>query len=104
MEMKLHDSHTDKLNRGSVLRWMCRMGSAHCRSAAVDAVKGWMEDEGALPEPDLQSAFFCGAAASGDRDVWDFLYEKYVGNKDLDLQSRILSGLGCSEDQNTLHE
>lgn len=97
------DSHTDKLNRANILKWLCKLGDAECRAEAISKLRLW-NTTGESISPNLQTAFFCGAAAVGDENDFAFLYSLYETTSDTMplLRTRIINGLGCSENEDIL--
>lgn len=90
------DRHVDKLNRINVLNWLCKYGHNECRHAAHMSLHSWKNGSNIIA-PDLQAPFFCGAMAEADEEHWNFLYSQYESATEAALRTRILNGLGCSE-------
>lgn len=104
-EGKTDDSHTDKLNRANVLKWMCDLGHDECRTKALTKLRNWQSNESAPIALDLQASMFCGAIRLANETEWQFLYSQYeeaADGTDTDLRSRILNALGCSENKEIL--
>lgn len=100
-----NDSHFTKLSRSTILPYLCRYGHVECRETALRSLREWEENDEQMVPPNLQAAFFCAAIAEGDEDDWDFLYSKYYETPQTrsNQRSRIISGLGCSQDKTVLY-
>jgi ERAP1-like C-terminal domain len=93
------ESHTDKLNRPSVVNWMCTLGNEDCRQRTNSMLRTWTF----RISPNIQSSIFCGGMRMGGNAEWLFLFDKYLSKEVEDLQkSRLLTGLGCVLDRSLL--
>lgn len=104
-EESTSDSHFVKFSRSTILPYLCRYGQVECRETALTSLRKWEEDDDQMVPPNLQAAFFCAAIAEGDQDDWDFLYSKYYETPQTrsNQRSRIISGLGCSQNKTVLY-
>lgn len=104
-EESVSDSHLTKLSRSMILPYLCRYGHEECRKAAVNSLQKWVKDDEQMVPPNLQAAFFCAAIAEGNEEDWNFLYSKYYETPQTrsNQRSRIISGLGCSNNKSVLH-
>lgn len=100
------DSHITKLSRSTILPYVCRYGLEECRNAALKSLQNWKENESEIVPPNLQAAFFCSGIAEGDEDLWNFLYSRYQATPQTrsNQRSRIISGLGCSQNKDILYK
>lgn len=62
----------------------------------MNSIKEWKNSNKTV-HPDLQAPFFCGAMIDADLEDWEFLYSQYEKATEAALRTRILNGLGCSE-------
>ncbi|KAF2892511.1 hypothetical protein ILUMI_13663 [Ignelater luminosus] len=88
-EEKTDDSHTDKLNRANVLKWICDLGHDGCRTKALTKLRNWQINESTPIELNLQASTFCGAMRLANETEWQFLYSQYeeaTDSIDTDLQ------------------
>lgn len=99
------DSHTKKLSRSTILPYLCRYGHEECRSAALISLQNWQANEEEMVPPNLQSAFFCAGISEGGEEEWNFLYSRYFATPQTrsNQRSRIISGLGCSQNATILY-
>lgn len=97
------DSHTEKLNRAKILQWLCKLGESTCREAAYEELQKW-KTTGTIIAPNLQAGFFCGSIANGNEADFDFLYSQYEATEQThsSLRTRIVNGLGCSQDEDVI--
>lgn len=98
------DTHLDVLNRINVLTWLCRYGHSGCREAAHEQLHQWKNGEIEIITPNLQSVYFCGASYEADLDHWDFFYKQLETQQESTLRSRLINGLGCSQNEEILKE
>lgn len=104
-EETANDSHIKKLSRSKILPYICRYGHEECRQTALKSLRDWRENSEQIVPPNLQAAFFCAAVAEGDQTDWNFLYSKYYETPQTmsNQRSRIISGLGCSQEKTILY-
>lgn len=104
-EESTDDSHIKKLSRSTILPYLCRYGHKECRSAALKSIKNWRANEEEMVPPNLQSAFFCAGIAEGAEEEWSFIHSRYYATPQTrsNQRSRIISGLGCSQNKTILY-
>lgn len=105
VEESADDAHLTKLSRSTILPYLCRYGLEECRSTALKSLQEWKANEDNMVPPNLQAAFFCAGIAEGDEEDWNFLYSRYYSTPQTrsNQRSRIISGLGCSQNKTILY-
>lgn len=94
---KDNDSHTDKLNRINVLKWMCDYGHKDCSDKLLKKLEE--ETPGKPVSPDLQAPVYCNAMRVNGTNYYTRMKELYLNpTTEGPQKARILNGISCFDD------
>ncbi|XP_031337248.1 aminopeptidase N-like [Photinus pyralis] len=97
MTEKGNEAITAEYLRVMLMEWLCKFGNKHCNSHVTEMFNGASQ----IP-PNLQSVVYCGAVRAGTPAEWIKLYKLYHSTKHALRKSRVLIGLSCTEDKDSL--
>ncbi|XP_069580564.1 aminopeptidase Ey-like [Brachyistius frenatus] len=100
---RVPDRHTDQYNQVNALRTACRTGVPECQTLASTWFRQWMD----LPQhntihPNLRSAVYCSAVATGDEAEWNFGWSQVHNASVVSEASKLMSALSCTENTQLL--
>ncbi|XP_015517541.2 uncharacterized protein LOC107222622 [Neodiprion lecontei] len=97
------DEHVTSFLRANSHSWACRMGCPGCNSQSQQLVQDFYNSGGNTSiAVDLRAWAYCEGLRIADANVWNFMWERYLETNVAGEQALILSGLGCSLDENIL--
>ncbi|CAB3366331.1 Hypothetical predicted protein [Cloeon dipterum] len=96
------DEHVIRLQKVTVLSWLCSMGDEVCNEDGFALFNEWRNVENTTIHPDLKSLVYKSGIRVGGDDEYNFLYTKYNGTNDSSEISLILNAMGASNNQDLL--
>ncbi|XP_075145643.1 aminopeptidase N-like [Haematobia irritans] len=101
-------SHSQILLKSLVTGWACRIEVEDCVQTAVNYFQQWKlsknpDSENFIPA-DLRPTVYCTAIRHGDKDDWDFLWQRYRASNVATEKRTIIVSLGCSRNDKILKE
>ena len=102
MEEKPQDTLMDKFGRELAIDWMCRLGDEHCLDNTFELLKKSIHENVDLPDS-LEITVYCNGLKGLDRQT-EFveLWKKFQASEDQAERLRIIDGLLCSADPQTI--
>ncbi|XP_050293698.1 uncharacterized protein LOC126734205 [Anthonomus grandis grandis] len=95
-------NHAYSMKQVDVLTLACRLGLPNCWQHALERF-GMYKITGERPTPNLRSVIYCNALRYGNNvDDWEFLWRAFGATQVASEQVRLLSALGCIQDEATL--
>ncbi|XP_059490156.1 uncharacterized protein LOC132205229 [Neocloeon triangulifer] len=92
------DKHVLRLQRGTVLSWLCSIGNDRCNQDGFELFSQW-KNENKTIIPDLKNVVYKSGMRKGGQAEYDFLYTKYLKAEWSTEISLIISALGASNDE-----
>ncbi|XP_061389995.1 aminopeptidase N-like [Musca vetustissima] len=101
-------SHSEILLKSLVTGWACRIELEDCVKSAVAYFQQWKlsknpDDENQIPA-DLRPTVYCTAIRHGDKDDWQFLWQRYRASNVATEKRTIIVSLGCSRNEKVLRD
>lgn len=95
---KATDDHAARLNRVIALNWACISGVESCLKDTL-AVMETVVAEGTVLDPDLRDAIYCHGMRSAGAELFNTFLGQAKTAADSTTRSRILTALGCNENE-----
>ncbi|XP_046387347.1 aminopeptidase N-like [Ischnura elegans] len=96
------DDHLALLSRSMLLPWACKYKNEECVEEAHKIFADWKLGKIDRVPPNIKGTVYCHGISSGDKEDWDFLWNKYLSSTVATEQAIIIGALGCSKDKNIL--
>lgn len=102
-EVHHHATHKILINK-----WACRMRQEDCVKKALDYFNHWHissdpDNENPVPR-NLRSVVYCTAMQHGDKEDWEFLWQRYRNATTASTKQLILLSLACISDVKLLEK
>lgn len=75
----------------------CSFGLPECIAMATKMFNNWMNNDNNQIHPNLRSAIYCRAVASGGKKEWDFVWEKYQNCNNTSEKDSLSDALACTK-------
>lgn len=101
-------THSEILLKSLVTGWACRIELEDCIQSAVNYFQQWKlaknpDEDNKIPA-DLRPTVYCTAIRHGDKDDWDFLWQRYKASNVATEKRTIIISLGCSRNEKVLRD
>ncbi|XP_058986516.1 aminopeptidase N-like [Musca domestica] len=101
-------THSGILLKSLVTGWACRIELEDCVQTAVNYFQQWKQtknpdEENQIPA-DLRPTVYCTAIRHGDKDDWQFLWQRYRASNVATEKRTIIVSLGCSRNEKVLRD
>lgn len=100
---KQMDKITDKMNRATVLGWLCEYNHADCLRKANSKLRR-LKLKLESVAPDLKSQVYCQGIKGGTMEDWLYVYNKYLTTSDEDEKYILLKALPCSRNRDVIRQ
>ncbi|OXB77582.1 UNVERIFIED_CONTAM: hypothetical protein H355_002891 [Colinus virginianus] len=87
----------DQYNEVNAISTACSYGIAECQQLASALFQQWKQNVSNNPiTPNLRSAIYCSAVATGGEDAWDFMWERFLEAPVVAEADKLRAALACS--------
>lgn len=87
----------DQYNEINAISTACSYGIAECQQLATALYQQWRQNVSNNPiAPNLRSAIYCSAVATGGEEVWDFIWERFLEAPVVSEADKLRTALTCS--------
>lgn len=86
----------DQYNEVNAISTACSYGIPECQELATSLFQHWQNTDNNTIHPNLRSAIYCSAVATGGLEAWNFLWEKFLEAPVVSEADRIRAALACS--------
>ncbi|XP_043083977.1 aminopeptidase N [Puntigrus tetrazona] len=95
--------HTEQYNQVNAIRFACSSGVDECQNLTTGWYRQWMDRPNYNPiHPNLRSAVYCSALASGGADEWDFGWQMFKEATIAIEADKLMSALACAKNTTLL--
>ncbi|KAK7090085.1 hypothetical protein V1264_009931 [Littorina saxatilis] len=85
--------------RTQIASLACSSGVQQCVQDALSLFQTWKQTPSTNPiAPELRSVVYCTAMAHGTVEDWNFLYQQFLNETNVNEKARLLSRLACSNE------
>ena len=96
-------THLEKLTRSLVLNTACKNGLVHCKEEAGRLLLNWIGNASLyIPPNHRYTVYRFGMEEVGTQQIWDVLFERFLGEKKADEKLRLVKGLASIQDEEIL--
>lgn len=92
-----------KYSRNIAISWACNMGSIHCRTDTLSALRSIIATNGEFHQ-NVRDVLYCAALRSGDRNDYEFVWERMSNYDDQAYRNILINALGCTSTNELLEE
>uniref|UniRef100_A0A8B9BQV1 Aminopeptidase n=1 Tax=Anser brachyrhynchus TaxID=132585 RepID=A0A8B9BQV1_9AVES len=94
---KIPDGLMDQYNEIIAISTACSYGVPECQELATSLFKEWQNNSTNNPiTPNLRSAIYCSAVATGGQEAWDFMWDRFREATIVSEADKIRTALACS--------
>ncbi|NXA57608.1 AMPN Aminopeptidase, partial [Nothocercus julius] len=87
----------DQYNEINAISTACSYGISECQELASSLLAMWQSNVSSNPiPPNLRSAIYCSAVATGDEATWDFVWQRFREATVVSEADKLRSALTCS--------
>ncbi|NWY04920.1 AMPN Aminopeptidase, partial [Nothoprocta ornata] len=87
----------DQYNEINAISTACSYGISECQELASSLLATWQSNVSSNPiPPNLRSAIYCSAVATGDEATWDFVWQRFREATVVSEADKLRSALACS--------
>ncbi|NXJ95288.1 AMPN Aminopeptidase, partial [Corythaixoides concolor] len=87
----------DQYNEMNAISTACTYGITECQELATNYFNQWQQNASNNPiPPNLRSAIYCSAVATGGEEAWDFIWERFQEATVTSEADRLRTALTCS--------
>jgi len=90
------ESILDQYQRVNAISINCYRGNRECVQAAQTYFNEWYNSGSNNITPNLKTIVYCTAVQFGTEQEWDFIFDKYLNEKNSQEKSKLQTGLTCS--------
>ncbi|XP_062316833.1 aminopeptidase Ey-like [Osmerus eperlanus] len=100
---EIPEGHTDQYNQVNAIRTACSTGEQECVTLTSGWYQQWMNNPENNPiHPNLRSAVYCSAMASGGIAEWEFGWTMFRNATVVSEADTLMSALACTTDHELL--
>ncbi|NXD18369.1 AMPN Aminopeptidase, partial [Nothocercus nigrocapillus] len=87
----------DQYNEVNAISTACSYGISECQELASSLLATWQSNVSSNPiPPNLRSAIYCSAVATGNEATWDFVWQRFREATVVSEADKLRSALACS--------
>ncbi|XP_062439841.1 aminopeptidase N [Rhea pennata] len=87
----------DQYNEINAISTACSYGISECQQLATTLLDEWQKNSSNNPiPPNLRSAIYCSAVATGGEKTWDFIWQRFRAATVVSEADKLRSALACS--------
>ncbi|XP_068460282.1 aminopeptidase N-like [Clinocottus analis] len=95
---RVPEDHSSQHNQILAIQVACSNGLPECIAMATKMFSNWMDMNGTNSIPsNLRSMIYCQAVASGGREQWEFVWEKFQSSSDPSEREQLQDALSCTK-------
>uniref|UniRef100_A0A3B3W1Q5 Aminopeptidase n=1 Tax=Poecilia latipinna TaxID=48699 RepID=A0A3B3W1Q5_9TELE len=92
------DDHSLQHNQITAIEVACSNGLPDCVEMATEKFAEWMDrNDTNTIHTNLRSVIYCQAVAAGDREEWEFAWEKFLSSTDTSEKDQLRKALSCTK-------
>ncbi|KAF5281716.1 hypothetical protein FQA39_LY17737 [Lamprigera yunnana] len=95
-EVKPSDTLIDRLNRMSMVTWLCKLNHETCVNYARNKLEELKKFRKSTIHPDLEKPIYCKGMENATEEEFNILLEVYKNANDLHQKPRLKGGLTCN--------
>ncbi|KAF5289208.1 hypothetical protein FQR65_LT00095 [Abscondita terminalis] len=97
------DRHLEKYKQVMAFTWGCKLNMKECVSKMQSLFEKYKQNNTPF-DPNLRDVVYCTATRyATDKNVWEYLWEKLKNSTSADETSTLISGLGCTKNEELLY-